>query len=79
MKATISIAMVIPGNLGSLIDFFSFTAWLFYGLTVGSLIVLRFTRKDMVRPLKVCTFLILKDIHTNYIHRNKDRWIITTS
>ncbi|XP_052061856.1 b(0,+)-type amino acid transporter 1-like [Mytilus californianus] len=51
--ALISIAMVIPGNIGSLIDFFSFTAWLFYGLTVGSLILLRFTRKDLDRPLKI--------------------------
>ncbi|CAG2199712.1 unnamed protein product [Mytilus edulis] len=51
--ALISIAMVIPGNIGSLIDFFSFTAWLFYGLTVGSLILLRFTRKDLERPLKI--------------------------
>lgn len=49
--------MVIPGDIGSLIDFFSFTAWIFYGLTVGSVIVLRFKRKEMERPLKVTIIL----------------------
>lgn len=51
--AALAIAMVIPGNIGSLIDFFSFTAWLFYGLTVGSLVLMRFTRKNLERPIKI--------------------------
>ncbi|OWF49892.1 b(0,+)-type amino acid transporter 1-like [Mizuhopecten yessoensis] len=49
----ISIAMIIPGNLSDLIDFFSFTAWIFYGVTVSSLIVCRFTMKDAERVFKV--------------------------
>ncbi|XP_069113110.1 b(0,+)-type amino acid transporter 1-like [Argopecten irradians] len=49
----ISIAMVIPGNLSELIDFFSFTAWIFYGVTVSTLIVCRYTMKDVERPFKV--------------------------
>ncbi|RWS26928.1 b(0:+)-type amino acid transporter 1-like protein [Leptotrombidium deliense] len=41
-KAILAIAYVIPGNIDSLIDFFSFTAWLFYGATMVSLIILRY-------------------------------------
>ncbi|XP_071092211.1 b(0,+)-type amino acid transporter 1-like [Haliotis cracherodii] len=49
----ISLLMIIPGDIGSLIDFFSFTAWMFYGMTFLSLIVLRFRMKDAPRPYKV--------------------------
>jgi L-type amino acid transporter 9 len=47
--------MIIPGDIGSLIDFFSFTAWLFYLLTFTSLIYFRFRTKykDAPRPYKV--------------------------
>jgi len=63
--------MVIPGDIGSLIDFFSFTAWIFYGLTVGSVIVLRFKRKEMERPLKVK--IILK--YVCYYQFNDTQWL----
>ena len=54
-NACLSILYVIPGNVNSLIDFFSFTAWLFYGLTMLALIRLRFKApwKDRHRPYKV--------------------------
>lgn len=54
-NAILSIIYVIPGNTNSLIDFFSFTAWLFYGLTMLALIKLRFTApwKDKHRPYRV--------------------------
>jgi L-type amino acid transporter 9 len=47
--------MIIPGDIFGLIDFFSFTAWLFYGLTFLALIVMRYAteKKDAPRPLKV--------------------------
>lgn len=54
-NAFLSIILVIPGNIESLIDFFSFTAWLFYGVTMLALIVLRYKApyKDKHRPYKV--------------------------
>lgn len=54
-NALLSILYVIPGNVNSLIDFFSFTAWLFYGLTMLALIKLRFQEpwRDKHRPYKV--------------------------
>ena len=45
--------MVLMGEIFELIDFFSFTAWFFYGLTMFSLIVLRITQKERPRPYKV--------------------------
>lgn len=47
--------MVIPGNIESLIDFFSFTAWLFYGVTMLALVLLRYKLpyKERYRPYRV--------------------------
>ncbi|XP_076988376.1 B(0,+)-type amino acid transporter 1 isoform X2 [Tamandua tetradactyla] len=43
---------IIPGDINSLVNYFSFAAWLFYGLTILGLIVMRFTRKELERPIK---------------------------
>ncbi|XP_062591735.1 b(0,+)-type amino acid transporter 1-like isoform X2 [Saccostrea cucullata] len=45
--------MVLMGDIFALIDFFSFTAWLFYGSTMAALLVLRYTKRDAKRPYKV--------------------------
>ncbi|XP_040832608.1 b(0,+)-type amino acid transporter 1 [Ochotona curzoniae] len=44
---------IIPGDINSLVNYFSFAAWLFYGMTVLGLIVMRFTKKELERPIKV--------------------------
>uniref|UniRef100_H3AWG2 Solute carrier family 7 member 9 n=2 Tax=Latimeria chalumnae TaxID=7897 RepID=H3AWG2_LATCH len=44
---------IIPANITSLINFFSFAQWLFYGMAISALIVMRFTRKELKRPLRV--------------------------
>lgn len=51
----LSVLYVIPGNVDSLVDFFSFTAWIFYGLTMLALIKLRYQDgwRDKHRPYKV--------------------------
>ncbi|KAL0276580.1 UNVERIFIED_CONTAM: hypothetical protein PYX00_004129 [Menopon gallinae] len=49
----IAAAMVLSGTIDSLIDFFSFTAWIFYGGSMLALIVMRFTKPDHPRPYKV--------------------------
>ncbi|KAL8559420.1 hypothetical protein ACOMHN_045217 [Nucella lapillus] len=53
----LSLLMIIPGDIGSLINFFSFSVWLFYGLTFASLIRLRFSAKwkNLHRTYKVTT------------------------
>ncbi|KAL5022204.1 hypothetical protein ScPMuIL_001359 [Solemya velum] len=49
----LALLMIIPLDVGALIDFFSFAAWLFYALTIVCLFVLRWTMKDAHRPIKV--------------------------
>ena len=45
--------MITGGNIESLIDFFSFTVWIFYGMAMLALLVLRKTKPDHARPYKV--------------------------
>ncbi|XP_026645716.1 B(0,+)-type amino acid transporter 1 [Microtus ochrogaster] len=49
----IAIIYIIPGDINSLVNYFSFAAWMFYGMTILGLVVMRFTRKDLERPIKV--------------------------
>lgn len=49
----LALIYIIPADINTLINYFSFAQWGFYGLTSLSLIVMRFTRKDLHRPLKV--------------------------
>jgi L-type amino acid transporter 9 len=49
----IASAMVLYGTIDSLIDFFSFTAWIFYGGSMLALIVMRYTKPNYPRPYKV--------------------------
>ncbi|XP_059856426.1 B(0,+)-type amino acid transporter 1 isoform X1 [Delphinus delphis] len=53
----IAIIYIIPGDINSLVNYFSFAAWLFYGLTIFGLVVMRFTRKELKRPIKVPIFI----------------------
>ncbi|XP_070616410.1 B(0,+)-type amino acid transporter 1 isoform X2 [Erythrolamprus reginae] len=50
---TVSFFYIIPGDINTLINYFSFAVWLFYGLTVLGLIIMRYTRKDLKRPIKI--------------------------
>ncbi|NXN10795.1 BAT1 protein, partial [Indicator maculatus] len=49
----IAIIYIIPGDIDTLINYFSFAVWIFYGLTILGLIVMRFTRTELRRPIKV--------------------------
>ncbi|CAH2324215.1 B(0,+)-type amino acid transporter 1 [Pelobates cultripes] len=44
---------IIPADINTLINYFSFAVWIFYGLTIAGLVVMRFTKKDMKRPIKI--------------------------
>lgn len=52
-QSLIAVAMVLYGTIDSLIDFFSFTAWIFYGGAMLALIVMRYTKPHAPRPYKV--------------------------
>ncbi|XP_007887564.1 b(0,+)-type amino acid transporter 1 [Callorhinchus milii] len=49
----LAIIYIIPADLTTLLNYFSFSVWIFYGLTSFSLIYLHFARKDLERPVKV--------------------------
>ncbi|XP_071999755.1 b(0,+)-type amino acid transporter 1-like [Engystomops pustulosus] len=51
--SAISLIMIIPGNFSSIVNFFSFTAWLFYGITIFGLIFMKIKKPDIPRPYKV--------------------------
>ncbi|XKL68048.1 hypothetical protein PGB90_003539 [Kerria lacca] len=55
--AIIAIIMVLSGSIYSLIDFFSFTAWIFYGGAMVALLVMRYTKPEAPRPYKVCIII----------------------
>lgn len=52
-NGTLAFLYIIPADINTLINYFSFAQWAFYGLTALALIVMRFTRKELHRPLKV--------------------------
>lgn len=56
----IAAAMVLYGTIDSLIDFFSFTAWIFYGGAMLALIVMRYTKPNYPRPYKVIKLFFFK-------------------
>lgn len=58
----IAIIMVIPGDIGSLINFFSFASWVFYGFSGFCVILMRFTRKNAERKIKV--FILIPIVFT---------------
>lgn len=52
-QGLLAICYIIPADIGILINYFSFAQWGFYGMSALALIVMRFTRKDLDRPVKV--------------------------
>jgi len=56
-NAVIAFVMILGGDIDSLIDFFSFTVWIFYGMSMLAVIVLRKTSPDLARPYKVPIFI----------------------
>lgn len=49
----IALIMIGISNIGTLVDFFSFTTWFFYGLTTAALLVMRYTKRDEERTIKI--------------------------
>ncbi|XP_029001096.1 b(0,+)-type amino acid transporter 1-like [Betta splendens] len=49
----LALCYVMPADINTLINYFSFAQWAFHGMTLLGLIVMRFTKKELHRPLKV--------------------------
>ncbi|CAF1300469.1 unnamed protein product [Rotaria sordida] len=63
----LTIIYCIPSNIGNLIDFFSFVAWVFFGLTFVATICCKFTKPKAFRvikvPIPIIIFMILVAIY----------------
>ncbi|KAK0132550.1 b(0,+)-type amino acid transporter 1 [Merluccius polli] len=49
----ISLLVLIPGDFQSIVNFFSFTAWFFYAITISGLLYLKIKKPELPRPYKV--------------------------
>ncbi|XP_063048146.1 b(0,+)-type amino acid transporter 1-like [Engraulis encrasicolus] len=52
-NGVLAIIYILPADISTLINYFSFAKWLFCGLTALGLIVMRYTKRDLHRPVKV--------------------------
>ncbi|XP_068608290.1 b(0,+)-type amino acid transporter 1 [Brachionichthys hirsutus] len=55
--AAVSLLVLIPGDFQSIVNFFSFTAWFFYAVTLSGLIYLKIRKPHLPRPYKVPVLL----------------------
>ncbi|XP_034531010.1 b(0,+)-type amino acid transporter 1 isoform X2 [Notolabrus celidotus] len=49
----VSLIVLIPGDFQSIVNYFSFTAWFFYAITLSGLIYLKVKKPELPRPYKV--------------------------
>lgn len=49
----------MSGDVVELIEFASFLVWIFYGLAMVALLVLRKTKKNVLRPYKVKDYILI--------------------
>jgi hypothetical protein len=61
LQGTLSVIFCIPSNIQSLIDFFSFVAWIFYGLTFFATLCCKFTKKEVHRVINVSEIQFSKE------------------
>ncbi|XP_068194415.1 b(0,+)-type amino acid transporter 1-like [Antennarius striatus] len=51
--ALVSLLVLIPGDLQSIVNYFSFTAWFFYGITISGLLYLKIKKPNLHKSYKV--------------------------
>ncbi|KAF1375125.1 hypothetical protein PFLUV_G00236230 [Perca fluviatilis] len=49
----VSLLVLIPGDFQSIVNFFSFTAWFFYAITLSGLLYLKIKKPELPRPYTV--------------------------
>uniref|UniRef100_A0A671XM89 B(0,+)-type amino acid transporter 1-like n=1 Tax=Sparus aurata TaxID=8175 RepID=A0A671XM89_SPAAU len=49
----ISLLVLIPGDFQSIVNYFSFSAWIFYGITLSGLIYLKIKKPELPRSYRV--------------------------
>nr|XP_009682214.1 PREDICTED: b(0,+)-type amino acid transporter 1-like [Struthio camelus australis] len=51
--STVSLIMILLGNFTTIVNFFSFIAWFFYGMTILGLLYLKIKKSELPRSYKV--------------------------
>ncbi|XP_072037627.1 b(0,+)-type amino acid transporter 1-like [Amphiura filiformis] len=54
---SVTIILMIPGDIDTLINYFSFAQWFIYGLAFIAVLILRYKHPEWDRPIKVPLFL----------------------
>ncbi|VVC39527.1 Hypothetical protein CINCED_3A008420 [Cinara cedri] len=53
LQGLLTLICLLCGDIVALIEFASFLVWMFYGISMVALLVMRFTKRDVKRPFKV--------------------------
>lgn len=67
-QGLLTLICLLCGDIVVLIEFASFLVWMFYGISMAALIVMRYTKRDVKRPFKVNTSLYCRTNDTNAIY-----------
>ncbi|CAF1234253.1 unnamed protein product [Adineta steineri] len=59
LQGFIAILLCLPSNIEALIDFFSFAAWIFYGLTFLATLICKYTKKNADRVINIPVPLVI--------------------
>ena len=62
MQTFVAILVLFPNDFGTLVNYFSFSMWIFHGSSAAALLVLRRTQPNRHRPYKVRAPLVVKVI-----------------
>ncbi|CAF4125391.1 unnamed protein product, partial [Adineta steineri] len=62
LQVILSIAYCIPSNVRTLINFFSFVAWVFYGLSFVATLCCKWTKKDTHRVINIPIPILILNI-----------------
>ena len=68
LQGLLAILLCLPSNIEGLIDFFSFTAWIFYGLTFLATLVCKFTKKNVERVISVSLYTCVYKLKLKFLH-----------
>ncbi|XP_025195191.1 b(0,+)-type amino acid transporter 1-like [Melanaphis sacchari] len=53
LQGLLTLICLLCGDIVALIEFASFLVWMFYGISMAALLVMRYTKRDVKRPFKV--------------------------
>lgn len=68
LQGLLTLICLLSGDIISLIEFASFLVWMFYGISMAALLVMRYTKGDVKRPFKVNISLYCRSNDINALY-----------